>query len=49
MQSVQPEYQPPIRSNDSTNPNSNVAINLEQFNGARYALKEVKKDKKSKN
>ena len=46
---VLPEYQPPSRNkNDQTDTdgNGNVALLLEQYNGARDLIKEPKKDKK---
>ena len=46
---VLPEYQPPSRNTNNqtdTDGNGNLALLLEQYNGARDIIKEPKKDKK---
>ena len=46
---ILPEYQPPSRNTNNqtdTDGNGNLALLLEQYNGARDIIKEPKKDKK---
>ena len=44
---VLPEYQPPIKDSESTNQNDNLAIVMEDYNGARDVIKETSKEKKT--
>ena len=44
---VLPEYQPPVKDSDNTNQNDNLAIVIEEYNGARDVIKETSKEKKT--